>query len=146
MRSPPPLQLTWRRSRAKAAAAFAAYGATTLLWLALPVPIAARIAGIGIAGAAGGVLWLRGSGRRATVRMTVSLDRRITVTTADGATCRGEILADSCVWPWATTIVWRPDGARRARTLLVTAGNLDADAFRRLRVHLRYARAAPPAS
>jgi hypothetical protein len=143
MRSPPPLQLNWQRSRAKAAAAFAAYGATTLLWLALPLPVVARVAGSGAAVAAGCVLWRRISGPRALRRLTVGLDRRIAVTTSDGATRGGLILADSCVWPWATTIAWRPDETRRVRTLLVTAGNLDADEFRRLRVCLRHARAAP---
>jgi len=146
MSSPKPLELCWRRSRVNAAVTLAACAATALLWLALPVPLAARIVGGGLAVAAAGVLWRNAAGPRAPLRLTVGLDRRIVVATADGAVRRGAILSDSCVWPRVTTVVWRPDGERRARTLLVTTGNLGADDFRRLRVYLRYARAVPSPS
>jgi len=39
-----------------------------------------------------------------------------------------------------TSIVWRPDGARWSRAILVVPDMLPADEFRRLRVMLRYAR------
>lgn len=55
---------------------------------------------------------------------------------------RRDILADSYVGPRLTTIVWRPDGARRVKTLVVMADTFAADDFRRLRVALRYGRAA----
>jgi len=146
MRSPTPLELCWRRSRVNASVTLAACGATALLWLALPLPFVVRIVGGGLAVAAAGVLWRDATGPRAPLRLTVGLDRRIVAATADGAARSGVILSDSCVWPRVTTIVWRPDGERRARTLLVTTGNLGTDDFRRLRVFLRYARAVPSPS
>ena len=39
-----------------------------------------------------------------------------------------------------TSIVWRPDGARWSRSILVLPDMLAPDDFRRLRVMLRYAR------
>ena len=81
-------------------------------------------------------------GRSAPVLLRVGVDRRIAVITADGRACDGDILADSYVGHRLTTIVWLPDGARRARTLMVAADTFAADDFRRLRVALRYGRAA----
>ncbi len=39
-------------------------------------------------------------------------------------------------------VVWRPDGARWSRTVLIVPDMLPAEDFRRLRVMLRYARSA----
>jgi hypothetical protein len=45
-----------------------------------------------------------------------------------------------------TSIVWRPDGARWSRSILVLPDMLPPDDFRRLRVMLRYARSGLPQS
>ena len=99
-------------------------------------------AGIGAAGA-----WAlrRAVGGGAPRGLRIGVDRRIAVTTRDGRTCDGDILADSFVGHRLTTIVWRTDGARHARTLMVMADTFAADDFRRLRVVLRYGRTAEAA-
>jgi hypothetical protein len=120
----------------------ASYAATAALLQLLPLPAVARIggaAGIGVA-----CVWTlrRAVSRGAPVLLRVGVDRRIAVTTRDGRTSDGDILADSYVGHRLTTIVWRPDGARRARTFMVMTDTFAADDFRRLRVALRYGRAA----
>jgi hypothetical protein len=50
------------------------------------------------------------------------------------------VRAATYVGAWVTTIVWRPDGARWSRAILVLPDMLPAEDFRRLRVMLRYAR------
>jgi hypothetical protein len=142
MKPPPPLDLAPRRSRRVAALIVTAYGATALLLIALPLPPAVRVAGAAGIVVAGAWALRQAVGRRAPARLVVGIDRRIAVTTRDGRTGAGDILADSCVGQRLTTIVWRPDGARRARTLVVVADSFAADDFRRLRVALRYGRAA----
>lgn len=57
--------------------------------------------------------------------------------TVDGI--EGRIVAGSFVAPWLTIVRWRPRGARFARTLPVLPDAVDAEAFRALRVVLRWA-------
>ncbi len=149
MKPPPPLVLVPRRSRLAAALIVVSHAATAVLLLALPLPWAVRVAG------AAGILVVGASALRQAVggaapsRLVVGIDRRVAVTTRDGRTAAGDILADSFVGPRLITVVWRPDGARRARTLVVLPDSLAADDLRRLRVALRYGRVAaagPPAS
>jgi len=121
----------------------AAYAATASLLLALPLPLEARMGG-GIGVALAGALALRSVvGVAAAARLVVGLDRRIAVTRRDGRTAAGTVLGDSCVGARLTTIVWRPDGARLARALIVVPDVMPAEDFRRLRVVLRYG--LPPA-
>ena len=138
----PPLRLAPRRSRLATAIIAASYAATAALLLALPLPAVVVFGGAGGIGlACVWTLW-RALGRSAPLLLRVGVDRRIAVITADGRACDGDILADSYVGHRLTTIVWLPDGARRARTLMVAADTLSAEDFRRLRVALRYGRAA----
>ncbi len=141
MKPPPPLVLALRRSRLAAALIVASHAATAALLLALPLPaglpwVGACAIAIGCARALA-----RAAGRSAPVLLHLGLDRRIAVTTRDARTLCGDVLADSFVGRWLTTIVWRADGARRARTLMVMSDATAADDFRRLRVALRYGRA-----
>ena len=142
MNPPPPLHLLPRRSRLALLAVVATHGAAAALLVALPLAPHWRIGGLGVIVAACALALQRLAGTGAPALLRVGIDRRIGVTTRGGQTCSGEILADSCVGERLTTIVWRPDGARRARTLLVLPDTLPADDFRRLRVALRYGRAA----
>ena len=142
MKPLPPLRLALRRSRLAALMIAVAYAATAVLLLALPLPAAVRLGGAaGIGVACVWALW-RAVGGGAPVRLRVGVDRRIAVITADGRACDGDVLADSFVGHRLTTIVWLPDGARHARTLMIAADTFAADDFRRLRVALRYGRAA----
>jgi len=60
----------------------------------------------------------------------------------DGRLIAGHVRSATYVGALVTTIVWRADGARWSRTVLVVPDMLAAEDFRRLRVMLRYARNA----
>ena len=141
MKSPPSLHLEPRRSLRALALPAATHAATAMLLLALPLPVGARIAGAAAAAAAGAFAAWRIAGRRAPASLRVGVDGRIAITRRDGRVEEGEVLADSYVGRRLATIVWRPEGAHRARTLLILADTFPADDFRRLRVMLRYGRA-----
>jgi len=145
MKPPPPLRLAPRRSRLAAAIIVASYAATAALLQCLPLPAVVRLGGGAGIGAAGAWALRRAVGGGAPRGVRIGVDRRIAVTTRDGRTCDGDILADSFVGHRLTTIVWRTDGARHARTLMVMADTFAADDFRRLRVVLRYGRTAEAA-
>jgi hypothetical protein len=141
MKPPPPLCLAPRRSRIAVATILASYAATAALLLALPLPAVASRGGA-VAIAIAGAWAMRRAVCRAPVLLRVGVDRRIAVTLRGGQAREGDILADSYVGHHLTTIVWRPDAARCARAIVVTADMFAADDFRRLRVALRYGRAA----
>ena len=145
MKPPPRLALFPRPSRLGVALVLSTHAATAALAVWLPLPLAARLAALAaivLAGACS-VRKVAGPGRPRSIR--IGIDRRIAVITRGGREANGEILDDCYVGPRLATIVWRPDGARRARTLLVLSDTLAADDFRRLRVALRYSRAAAAA-
>lgn len=141
MKPTPSLRLELRRSRLAATLILASYTATAVLLLSLPLPAGAAIAGGGGIIVACALALGQATGRNAPAMLRLGVDRRIVVITRNARTCHGEILADSFVGHRLTTIVWRPDGARRARTLMIMSDTLTADDFRRLRVALRYGRA-----
>ena len=150
MKSPPPLSLEPRPSRVLLAAIAFGYGLTAVLVSSvdLPRPIAFALVTFIVVAAA--IALRRVAGAAAPWRLVVGLDRRIAIVARNGRTCRGDIVGDSYVGARVTTIVWRPDGARWVRTLLVASDALPAEDLRRLRVVLRYgrsvARRSTPAS
>ncbi|HQR12177.1 MAG TPA: hypothetical protein PLW68_12700 [Casimicrobiaceae bacterium] len=80
--------------------------------------------------------------RFAVTEVRVAPDLVLVACMGDGRLVAGHVCAATYVGPLLTTIVWRPDGCRRSRTILVLPDMLDAEDFRRLRVMLRYARSA----
>jgi len=90
----------------------------------------------------------RGSG--AVRELRLAPDLILVAHMADGRLVAGHVRASTYVGAWMTCIVWRPDGARMTRTILLLPDMLPVDGFRRLRVMLRYARSgdaqAVPAS
>jgi hypothetical protein len=64
-------------------------------------------------------------------------ERAIEVEDSKGRMREGALRDGSFVAPWLTILRWRPQGARRDRTILILPDMLDDDAFRALRVHLR---------
>ena len=74
------------------------------------------------------------------VELKLHEDRTIVVHRKDGRLRAGRVLDTSHIHPAFTSIVWRPDGARLARSIPIVADMLDRDEFRRLRVLLRYGR------
>lgn len=79
-------------------------------------------------------------GTRAIRRIELDGHLQIAVTTGNCACDRGRVLPDSYVGARITTIVWRPEGARLARAILLLPDMLPPDDFRRLRILLRYGR------
>lgn len=76
----------------------------------------------------------------AAVHLRLGPDLLIVVTRGDGRLAGGRVRPSTCVSAALTSIVWRPDGARFSRSILVLPDMLPPDDFRRLRVLLRYAR------
>ncbi len=79
-------------------------------------------------------------GARAVTEVRLAANRLIAVRHAERALVAGHVRIASHVGSRLTTIVWRPDGARWSRTVLLLPDMLPPDDFRRLRVLLRYAR------
>ena len=80
------------------------------------------------------------NGPRAVRQFEVRGDLTVVVVTGDGNACAGRIHRDSYVGPRLSTLVWRPFGRWRARTILLLPDMLPAQDFRRLRILLRYGR------
>jgi len=117
--------------------------ATLVVVLVLPVPSWLHALGCGVVlSTAWGTfrtLGLRG-GPRAVVAFHLGADRVVVVRHGDGRLVAGHLRSATYVAATLTTIVWRPDGARRSRAILVLPDMLPAEDFRRLRILLRYAR------
>lgn len=79
-------------------------------------------------------------GAWAVTEVRLAANRLIAVRHAQRALVAGHVRTASHVGSRLTTIVWRPDGARWSRTVLLLPDMLPPDDFRRLRVLLRYAR------
>jgi hypothetical protein len=79
-------------------------------------------------------------GARAVTEVRLAANRLIAVRHAERALVAGHVRSASHVGSRLTTIVWKPDGARWSRTVLLLPDMLPPDDFRRLRVLLRYAR------
>ena len=109
----------------------------------MPAPAWTDAAGaVALAGWAAHRIRLHGTRRSpaSIVEATLSEDRAIVVRRRDGTLRAGVVLECSHVHPGFTSIVWRPDGARLARSIPVVPDMLVPDDFRRLRVLLRYGR------
>ncbi len=79
-------------------------------------------------------------GLRAVTSLRLAADRLLVVHTADGRLTVGHVRRATYVGAALTTVVWRPDGARFSRSILILPDMLPPEDFRRLRVLLRYAR------
>ena len=140
MNSPPRLLLHPRFSRRAVTLIVVTHAMTIALLMWLPLSISLRLAG-SAAIAAGCAIALRHVvGRASPASLQVDIDRRIRITTRSGREREGEVLGDSYVGSRLTTIVWRPDGAWLARTILILSDTLPTDNFRKLRIVLRYGR------
>jgi len=130
-------------SRIAAIGLFLAGGATLAVLYPLPLSSVwhwtAAAAVVGLTGEAlltvaarrgpRGVSWLR-------------LDRWGALTVRCGGLVRSGIVQPRCfVAPWLTLVRWRPEGAWFDRTFVVLPDMADADAFRRMRVLLKWGEA-----
>ena len=71
-------------------------------------------------------------------RLVVDLAGRVEAGRAGGDTVTGRLAADAFVVPGLTVLRWVPDGARLSRAIVVFPDAVDATAYRRLRILLRW--------
>jgi hypothetical protein len=143
MRMPPSVHVVLSPSPIAGAAIGVFAAATIALTVVLPLPTLLQVATV-----AAVVAWAAWSfhadalhrGHFAVTEVRLAPDLILVVCMGDGQLVSGHVRASTCVGAWVTTIVWRPDGWRWSRTILVLADMLPAEDFRRLRVMLRYAR------
>ncbi|MEO8345375.1 MAG: protein YgfX [Betaproteobacteria bacterium] len=81
-------------------------------------------------------------GRFALAELRLAPDLILVACMGDGRLVAGHVRASTYVGSWFTSIVWRPDGRRWSRTILILPDMLPPEDFRRLRVMLCYARSA----
>ena len=84
------------------------------------------------------IAWRQGP--RAVRELELRGDLTVVIVTGDGHAQAGRVQRDSYVGARLTTLVWRPFGRWRSRTILLLPDMLPANDFRRLRVLLRYGR------
>ena len=143
MHWPPPVRVVFSTSTTALALIALLALATCAIIATLPFePAAIALATIGV------VTWavdriyvvaLR-QGPRAVRQLELRGDLTVIVVNGDGAPCAGRVRNESYVGARLTTLVWRPFGRWRSRTILVLPDMLPAQDFRRLRVLLRYGR------
>jgi len=143
MRRPSPVHVVLSPSRIAGAGIGVLAAATIALTIVLPVQplhqMAMIVAVVAWAAWAFQVDALH-RGRFAVTEVRLAPDLMLLVCMGDGRLVAGQVRASTYTGAWVTTIVWRPDGRRWARALLVLPDMLPAEDFRRLRVMLRYAR------
>jgi hypothetical protein len=109
-----------------------ALAGTLSLLAALPGRVDARMAAM---------VWCVGAAGLAFKRHRASHAVRIDGASIAVDAIEGSIVAGSFVAPWLTIVHWKPRGARFTHTLAVLPDAIDAEAFRALRVILRW---SPP--
>ncbi|HEY2862722.1 MAG TPA: protein YgfX [Casimicrobiaceae bacterium] len=139
MKSTPVLRVTLRRSRIEAAGIVTLTLATAALLALLSEAIWLRAAAIVLTVI--GALYALRHWEQPIVTITVAADRRATLIDRSGRRIDGVVQAESYVGASLTTLVWRPDGARRSCALAIWPDTIAADEFRRLRVLLRHGEA-----
>lgn len=140
MKAVPDLHVTLAPSRLHLAIAIIGASATIALMLMLPLPWWCEAAVVFFCvGAA--ALEVRNARVYGTVRLGVSAQRVVTVRD-DQRQRAGEVLDASYVSGAFTAIVWRPTGCFLPRTIPLPPDAVDAEDARRIRVLLRYGRAA----
>jgi hypothetical protein len=84
--------------------------------------------------------WADRGGSHAIIEIELGVDRVVCLTERTGRRIDGIVQPDSYVGPLLTTIVVRPEGKRRLRTVAILPDMLPAEDFRRLRLLLRLSR------
>src|SRR5947209_5008951 len=134
------VRLTLGASRVASALICAACLASAVLVASLPGPSLVRGALV-IAIGAYGIATLRLSASRvashAIVAIELDLDRAVCLTERAGRRVVGVVQASSYVGAFLTTLVMRPEGKRRLRSVAIFPDMVRADDLRRLRLLLR---------
>ena len=90
--------------------------------------------------------WATRSASRAVIGIELDADRAVCLIERTGRHIEGIVQPDSYVGALLTTLVVRPEGKRRLRTIAILPDMLPADDFRRLRLLLRLGHAATTAA
>jgi len=141
MKSTSVLRVSLQSSRIAAGLLAAATIATAAMLALLPAEPWLRAAGVVVAGACG-LHALRitaavgANGSIASIELAA--DRRIVITDRFGRQTAAIVRPESYAGALLTTVVLRPDGARRSRALAIWPDTMPADELRRLRVLLRH--------
>jgi hypothetical protein len=111
------------------------------------LPGAAALRGVSVIGIGAYAIltmrqWATRSASRAIVGIELDADRAVRLIERAGRHIEGIVQPDSYVGALLTTLVVRPEGKRRLRTLAILPDMLPADDFRRLRLLLRLGHAA----
>jgi hypothetical protein len=141
VKSTPVLRVTLQPSRIAAALLALATIATATMLSLLPGEPWVRVAGVLIVGACGIHALARTTAvgmRRSIAAIELAADRRALITDRSGQRIEAIVRPESYVGALLTTLVLRPDGARRSRALAIWPDTMSADEFRRLRVLLRH--------
>ncbi len=143
MRSPAQLQVELKTSKLAQTLVAIVFLATAVLVAWLPLAAWLRAAAVVVIGIHSllALRWAARSAAGSLLRMKVAADRRATMTTRDGRSIEGTVLAETYVGESLTSIVWRPDGARRSRAVALLPDMMPREELRRLRVMLRYSQA-----
>ena len=144
MRSPAQLQVELKASTLAQMLVAIAFLATAALVAWLPLAAWLRAAAVIVIGFHSllALRWATRSASGSWIMMKVAADRRTTMTTRDGRSIEGMVLAETYVGESLTSIVWRPDGARRSRAVALLPDMMPREDLRRLRVILRYSQAS----
>jgi toxin CptA len=146
---PVKLQVTIGPSRTLAAL-LAAFHATALVVISIvTLPTWAKLLFAAAIITSGGLsIWcaaLRRS-RSAITEIEAGEGSRIACRTRDDRWREVEVLPSSFISPWLTVLNLRVPGAMFATHVLILPDNVETDAFRRLRVLLKWSRQAPASS
>ncbi|OLE20414.1 MAG: hypothetical protein AUG50_00730 [Betaproteobacteria bacterium 13_1_20CM_3_63_8] len=140
MKATPALRISLGASRSASALICLAWLATAALVAWLPGAAALRgalVTGIGAHAILTMRHWATRSASHAIIGVELDADRAVCLTERTGRRIEGMVQPDSYVGALLTTLVVRPDGKRRLRTIAVLPDMLPADDFRRLRLLLR---------
>jgi hypothetical protein len=136
MREKLPLRVELDVSRHQRVAIVTSFAATAVLVATLPLPAGAGPCGVLLIV----TLAARALRRLPPAALIVRLDASLVLLWRNGSVTEAALCNGGYLGAMLTTIVFREQGRRRAQALLITGDMLPADAYRRLRVHLRYAR------
>ncbi len=142
MNTPRPILLLPRRSRLGLAAIALALVATAIMVEASALPSAVEALAWGALAAAGSSALRKLAGANLPRALRVGIDRRVVLVAQDGREEAGELLDDCYVGATLVILVWRSEHAWLARSCMLLPDSLDRETLRRLRVLLRYSRAA----
>ena len=146
MKATPALRISLGASRSASALICFAWLATAALVAWLPAAAALRgalVTGIGAHAILTMRHWATRTASHAIIGIELDADRAVRLTERTGRRIEGMVQPDSYVGALLTTLVVRPDGKRRLRTIAILPDMLPSDDFRRLRLLLRLGHGSP---